>query len=407
MQQCHTQQEITPKCTHFGVCGGCTSQNIPYDQQLKNKEARVQSLLAPFLTEGVEVHPIVGCAIPWQYRNKMEFSFSSDKAGNRYLGLYIRESRGRVLNLTECHLVNSWFAESLKYVREWWSNSELASFHPYRNTGSLRTLTLRESMRTGDRMAILTVSGNPDYALNKDQIEQFVQAIRKIEPPHPNQRLSIFLRIQQAIKGSPTQFFEIHLYGSDHLREELHVDGQILHFRLSPSAFFQPNTLQAEILYSKGLSLLKIGPESVLYDLYCGTATLGISVAHRAKKVVGIELSPESIVDARENLKLNNINNMELFQGDVGKVLADMSMKNESLPDAVMVDPPRAGLDPKAIQYILALNAPQLLYISCNPATQAANLEILLREGYCLKVVQPIDQFPQTPHIENIVILTR
>lgn len=219
------------------------------------------------------------------------------------------------------------------------------------------------------------------------------------------------MRIQQIAKGRPTNFYEMLLYGPDHIRETLYlpVEGQPpqpLHFRISPSAFFQPNTAQAERLYERALKLADLTSDSLVYDLYCGTGTLGICAAKHVKQVVGIELSPESVLDARENLKENGLSNVVIRAGDVGQVLANLAQETKQHPDVVMVDPPRAGLDPKAIEHVLALQAPKLIYISCNPATQAANLDPLLKGGYRLQAVQPVDQFPQTVHVENIVVLT-
>ncbi len=287
----------------------------------------------------------------------------------------------------------------------------MEAYHLGRNTGALRTLTLREGQRTGDRMVMLTVSGNPQYSIQRKHLESFVSILREaIEPVGPDQQLSIFLRIQQIAKGSPTQFYEMVLYGPDHIREMLHLerlDGklQTLKFRISPTAFFQPNTLQAERLYSRAIQLTQAQKNARVYDLYCGTGTLGLCMASQVKEVIGIELSPESVIDARENIKLNHLSNVSIRQGDVGRMLS-LLLEDKQIPDVVMVDPPRAGLDARAIEHLLALKAPTLTYISCNPATQTSNLESLIKGGYQLKAVQPVDQFPQTIHVENILVLT-
>jgi 23S rRNA (uracil1939-C5)-methyltransferase len=259
---------------------------------------------------------------------------------------------------------------------------------------------------------MITVSGNPAYALQQRHIQSFVETLRQaIEPSSPDQKLSIFLRIQQIAKGHPTQFYEMLLYGPDHIREILHIEtaqneSHTLHFRISPTAFFQPNTRQAEKLYSRAIQLTQAPIGGVVYDLYCGTGTLGICMAKQAKKVIGIELSPESALDARENVKHNQLSHVSIHTGDVGHVLPTLLEKEDLQPDIVMVDPPRAGLDSRALQHLLAIKAPFITYISCNPATQAANLEVLVKGGYRLRAVQPVDQFPQTVHVENIAVLT-
>lgn len=403
---------IQPRCSHFGYCGGCRWQHTAYENQLRLKEQFIQTCFAPYIQETTKIYPIIACLPPWEYRNKMEFSFSSDRANNRYLGLIIQGSRGKVFNMQECYLTHSWFVDGVKAVFRWWTESGLDAYHPSKNTGSLRTLTMREGRRTGDRLIMLTVSGNPDFALNRKQLNDFCAVLSEaIGPKEDTQKLSIFLRIQQIAKGRPTNFYEMLLLGPDHIREELYIqdeEGQEsykLSFRISPTAFFQPNTEQAERLYSRALQLACIPKNAKVFDLYCGTGTLGICAARKAQSVIGIELTPESVLDAKENMKLNNLNNVEIISGDVGQTLQRLISEGRGQADVVMVDPPRAGLDRKAIQHILEIKAPTLVYISCNPATQGANLEELTKGGYQLESIQPVDQFPQTVHVENIAVL--
>lgn len=407
-----SKDRVTPRCQHFGFCGGCRWQQMAYEDQLKQKEAWIYSHLEPYLHSDVAWHSILPCLPPWQYRNKMELSFSSDKYGQRYLGLILYGTRGHVFQMQECHLFHPWMMDAVQAVSRWWADSDLDAYHSGSDKGSLRTLTVREGQRTGDRMVMLTVSGNPIYALNQKHLHQFISALQNaIETSLPDQKISIFLRIQQIAKGQPTQFFEMLLHGPDHIREVLHIETaegtlRTLQFQISPSAFFQPNTRQAEQLYSRAIQLTKPSPGAIVYDLYCGTGTLGICMAKQAKEVIGIELSPESALDARENVKLNHLSNVSIHTGDVGQLLPILLQEKQLRPDVVMVDPPRAGLDSKALKHLLDIKASQLTYISCNPATQAANLETLIKSGYHLKAVQPVDQFPQTVHVENIVVLT-
>ena len=403
-------ERIPPLCSHFGSCGGCRFQHIPYSVQLAHKAALVEKMFADLATPETKIFPIFGCADPWHYRNKMEYSFTSDRAGNQYLGMMLQGRSRHAFNLMECPLTADWFVQGVKSVREWWKTSELLAYHPAKNSGSLRTLTMREGRRTGDRLVMLTVSGNPEYALNKQQVEGFVAALRRaIEPPSPEQRLSIFLRIHQIHKGSPTQMYEMHLYGPEYFRETMHIKSssegalQQLSFQVSPTAFFQPNTLQAENLYSLALQQTRLHKEMVVYDLYCGTGTLGICLAQEVKQVIGIEISPEAVLDARTNIQLNQRENITLFAGAVHQVLN----KQQDLPkpDLVVVDPPRVGLDVETIALLVKLRPRQILYISCNPESQALNAKELLKQGYRLTSIQPIDQFPQTPHIENAIVM--
>lgn len=376
-----SKDRIKPRCKHYFECGGCSFQHLDYGAQLKLKQAKIDALFG--LSQ-----PIIGCDEPWHYRNKMEFSFSENKAKEKFLGLFIARSRGWVLNVHECHLTSVFFSKTLNDVRRWWQNTSLKAFHPPSSTGTLRTLTLREGLRTGEKMVILTV--NSDEAPSHGDLNRFKALF--------DEKTAVFLRIHQAIKGQPTQFFEMHLLGPAYIHEELYVNGQTYRFAVSPEAFFQPNTRQAEILYTKALDIANPQKDWTVYDLYCGTATLGILFASHVKQVTSVELSKYAVFDAKQNLELNKIKNLEVIQGDVGRVLGDLS----GAPDLVIVDPPRSGLGPQAIAHLKALRPPRILYISCNPQTQKDDIDAL---GYRLKTIQSVDQFPHTPHIENIALL--
>lgn len=398
-------ERIKPRCVHFGVCGGCRWQQISYKKQLQVKEEMLEKCF------NQPVGKIIPCEDHWHYRNKMEFTFSSDTKGKDYLGLIMDSSGGKVINLTECHLPNPWFIEVRQAVANWWDQNDVYAYNMHNNTGSLRTLTLREGQRTGDKMVILTVSGHPAYALKRQHLDRFCAFVKNSVKEG---NLTIFLRIHQAEPGVPTSFYEMHLFGPEHIREKLYVktdpglDPEEMTFLISPAAFFQPNTRQAEKLYSQALKMASYPKNDVVYDLYCGTGTLGICFAKRAKQVVGIEISPDAAYDARANAELNGVNNIEIITGSVPEKLKEI--RDEGLlppPDLVLVDPPRAGLDPQAIEQLIILNAPKILYVSCNPWTQAKNITDLEKAGYRLKALQPVDQFPHTVHVENIALLVK
>lgn len=395
-------QRITPRCSHFSVCGGCRFQHISYAQQLEVKENWINDLFK--IDANTPKFPIMPADSPWNYRNKMEFTFNQNKQGDRFLGLMM--AKGRVVDIQECHLVEEWFVHALSVVREWWSATTLAAYHPYKDTGSLRTLTLREGKSSGDRFVLLTVSGNPDYALHKSDLNTFVEKLKtSIAPTQPESRLGIGLRIHQSIKGQPTQFYDIPLYGQEFVRETLTVDSVSLDFQINPVSFFQPNPRQAEKLFSRAIELAEIGPDAVVYDLFSGTGTIGICVAPKAKQVIGIEFVPEAVYDARANAQANGLENITFLQGDVHTLLEEIIKTNRfPSPDVVFVDPPRAGLGDKAIETLLSILPPTILYISCNPKTQAEDIKKLSHK-YTITAIQPVDQFPQTPHVENIVSL--
>ena len=353
---------VEAKCRHFGVCGGCRTQNVSYDDQLEMKEELVRSLFPDH-----SIERIFGCEDHWQWRNKMEFSFSQNKAGDRFLGLMMRGKRGRVVTLEECHLTNPWFVEVLQEVYQWWEESGLDAYFPPADRGTLRTLMLREGVNTGQKMAVLTTSGEDvDFDLDLD---------------------SVIVRRQIAQKGVPTRFEQRVVRGNPYIEEQL----EDFRFRIYPSTFFQPNTVQSEVIYGK---IAEHVEGEVLLDLYCGTGSIGIFCSHLVKKVIGIEVVPGAL----ENVELNGISNMEVKIGDVEK---------EPFPEAdcVIVDPPRAGLGPKTIEKLIEGGFKKIIYVSCNPKSQARDIAKLT--GYEISLLQPIDQFPHTPHVENIAVLTK
>lgn len=384
----------TARCLHFGTCGGCRSQATPYEEQLKQKEDEIRAL---FVEKQQLLHPIIGSPSIWHYRNKMEFSFSQNKAGERFLGLMMRGKR-RVVDLQECYLTPPWVTDILHATRAWWQSTPLEAYFPPADRGSLRTLVVREGVRTGEKMVVLTLSGNPQFAPAQEHLNSFVEAVERCHPI-----TSIIIRKQILQKSTPTYFETLLIKGKDHIHEILFdLCEKPLLFNIGPDAFFQPNTLAAEVLYRRALTLVSLQKEDTVLDLYCGTGTLGLFASSLVKKVIGIELNTEAVANAHENIVRNSVSNMEVIQGDVKRVLSE-----NFKPTCVIVDPPRAGLDPHVIQSLVTLCPQKILYISCNPRTQKDNTQEFERNGYHIYAIQPVDQFPHTPHIENIVALQR
>ena len=367
-------------CRHFRVCGGCKFQHIPYEVQLQTKVKAIQECF------NKEPEPIIACDSPWRYRNKMEFSFSQSRAGDQFLGLM--KSRGRVENLEECYLTSEWFIETLSRVRQWWETEKITAYYPPTNSGVLRTLTLREGIRTGEKMAMLTVS---DESFD---ISSFLEAFPQVD--------ALILRKQFVQKKCPTRFESQVLRGEDHIHEILYdSDGSTYRFRIRGASFFQPNTRQAEKIYQKAIACAELTGSETVLDLYCGTGSLGIYASKHVKQVLGIEIVAEAVLDAKANLTLNNVTNMEILEGDVGELLEKIHLQ----PSVVFVDPPRAGLGSKTIEHLLRLKPQKIVYVSCNPISQAA--DCLALSGYKIVSLQPIDQFPHTPHVENIALLVQ
>ena len=381
-----SKNRIAARCAHAGVCGGCAFQELAYPTQLELKQTHIEKLFS------TKANAIIPCDPPFHHRNKMEYTFSQDKAGQRFLGLHRPQAKGRVVDIEKCELTGPWFSQTLKAVRQWWEETDLKAYHPHHNVGTLRTLTLREGKRTGKKMALLTLSSKARDSITKKQLEDFKNIF--------DDDTSVFLILHKAEKGYATQMFEMHLKGPDHLKEELHVSGRTLGCTISSLSFFQPNTFQAEKLYTHALSLIPQPLDGPILDLYAGAATLGMVFSPLTEQVISIEQNIYSSLDAEENIKHNQIKNITFIRGDVEDHLSDLPS-----PALAIIDPPRAGLGPKSCAELAALKPQKIIYISCNPETQSHDLQRL--QDYKLIQMQPVDQFPHTPHIENIAYLEK
>jgi 23S rRNA (uracil1939-C5)-methyltransferase len=344
---------------------------------------------------------------PFEYRNKMEFSFSQNRAMSNFLGLMIKGANRYVFNVTRCHLVKRWFSDVLNNVREWFEKEKIEPYRALDDVGLLRNLIIKEGINTNEKMVVLVIS-NKDK-LSDDQINSFIKTVKN--SIDDTSKLSIFLKTIIAKKGVPTTFEEKLLFGKDHILEKLNIkindQSFEYNFKISPDSFFQPNTLQAEKMFSIAMNHLNPKKNDIVYDLYSGTASIGIIISKLVKKVIAIELNKDAYKNAIDNIKNNNIDNLTMLNGDVGEVLKDLTSKNFEKADIVIVDPPRAGLDDNAIDNIKILNPKKILYISCNIKTQKLNIDTLKKFNYIPEIIYPIDQFAHTTHIENIIILKR
>ncbi len=394
-----SRNRVQPRCRHVGSCGGCSWQQLEYLAQLKVKQQIITELFSVFKDK---IQPITASPRIFNYRNKMEFTFSQDAKGRQFLGLIAINSRGKVLNVRQCTLCDGKTTKILEAVRQWWQSSGLKAYHPRSDQGTLRNLIVRYSKSTDAFLVMLTVSGNPDYGLSKNQINSFTNSIIAQFPLDTKNKISVFLRVQCLIKGKPTQFFEKHLYGPAELREMIKVCGKKFHCAISPSSFFQPNAFSCEPLLQHAIDLANPQTSDRVLDLYCGTAILGMVFSPFVREVVGIEENPYAVCDAELNIETNAIANMHVYRGDVTEILADLP----GAFDIILVDPPRAGLSMPAIEQIRKLSPKKIIYISCHPQAQKEDLDQLIGE-YHVSKIQPVDQFPHTPHIENILLLRR
>ncbi len=383
-----------PMCPNFGECGGCFMQTLPYEKQLALKEEHVRKLLMPVIrSKSCEFLPIQGSPKAYAYRNKMEFSFGDEyKGGPMVLGLHKKNSMFDLVSTTDCALVHEDVRLIMRTVLAWAKSTGYDFYHRMLQKGYFRHLLVRRAEKTGDILVdlITTTQVECDYTSLVESLCALPLVGRIAGILHTcNDTLA------DAIRDEGTEI----LYGEDSFTEELLG----LHFRISPFSFFQTNSLGAEVLYSTARSFVGETKDKVVFDLYSGTGTIGQLLAPVSKKVVGIELIEEAVVAARDNALRNGLSNCEFLAGDVLKMLDEVS----DTPDFIVLDPPREGVNPKALRKIIDYGVDSMLYISCKPTSLATDLVALQDAGYEVKRVQMVDMFPQTVHVETVILMSR
>jgi 23S rRNA (uracil-5-)-methyltransferase RumA len=398
-----SDKRVNPPCKFEKTCGGCQIQYLPYDEQVKLKKQHVIDCLeriGNFRDDNkIKVLDPLAAKDQFHYRNKMEFSFGYDQEMNFALGMHIPKRRYDILDIDDCLLTPKKLQKLVNIVREFVLAQNSDDFKPFQYScgqGSLRSLFIREGKNSGEIMVNLATSH-----LVSDQFEETLKPL--VEKLTQNGATSIYWTKVISKRGQKRQDISKLLAGQKHLTEFLTVQNQTLEFKILPSAFFQVNTTQAEVLYEKVLDYAKDLKAEVIFDLFCGTGTIGMFLAKEAKKVIGVELNEKSVKAAEENAALNNIDNVEFICGDAAKIAENLEKK----PDLIVVDPPRAGLGEKLIEIVVQYDCKHLIYVSCNPATMARDLKILKESGYKVKECQPVDMFPNTYHIENICFLSK
>lgn len=382
-------EDTEPKCPHFGACGGCSYQTMSYQNQLKVKEGHVKDLLDGVIKQPYEWEGILGSPLEWEYRNKMEFSFGDEyKDGPLALGMHKKNSMFDLVNVMECQIVSEDYRSILKETLAYFTEKGNHYYHKMNHKGSLRHLVVRRSITTGDLLINLVTTTQEEIDVNG-----YVETLLAL--PLEGKIVGILHTLNDGVgdvvKSDETKL----LYGQDYFYE--HILG--LQFKISPFSFFQTNSLGAEVLYDKARSYVGETKDKVIFDLYSGTGTIAQMLAPVAKKVVGVEIIEEAVEAAKINARLNNLTNCEFIAGDVLKVIDDIEEK----PDFIVLDPPREGIHPKAIQKITDTICPtRMVYISCKPTSLARDLEILQANGYKVERACCVDMFPQTGHIETI-----
>jgi 23S rRNA (uracil1939-C5)-methyltransferase len=395
---------VQPACEHFGVCGGCKWQHLPYSEQIKYKEKQVVDALTRIgKLELPEINPILGSGEVYFYRNKLEFTFSNrrwytreelDSAGDfknwNSLGFHVPGMFDKVVNINKCWLQTEPSNEIRNFLRKYAEEHELQFYDTRDSGGFLRNLIIRTST-TGEVMVILVF-------FREEEVNR-IALLTELGNEFPG-ITSLMYTINT--KGNDTLYDQeiIVFKGRDHIIEVM----EDLKFRIGPKSFFQTNTLQSLELYKIARSFAGLTGEELVYDLYTGTGTIANFVAGNAKKVIGIESVPEAIQDAWVNSKINGISNVDFFSGDIKDLLSSEFMDIHGRPDVVITDPPRVGMHESVVYTLMAAAPKRIVYVSCNPATQARDLEIL--SGlYKVAKVQAVDMFPHTHHVENVVML--
>ena len=391
------------ECAYFGKCGGCMYQGVPYQEQLKIKETQVKNLLAPVLLnagyeldeifEGVKESPR-----SLAYRNKMEFSFGDEvKDGPLSLGMHKRGSFHDIVTVDGCRIVDEDYSKILRGVLDFFTEHQVPFYHKMSHVGYLRHLLVRKAVKTGEILIDLVTTTQPiEGADIKELLSEMAATICALELE--GTVVGILHTENDSVADAVINERTELLYGQDHFDEELLG----LHFSISPFSFFQTNSLGAEVLYETAREYVAdAGNGKVVYDLYSGTGTIAQILAPVAKEVIGVEIIEEAVEAAKENAKRNHLENCEFLAGDVLKVLDDIEQK----PDCIVLDPPRDGIHPKALEKIISYGVEKMVYISCKPTSLARDLEVLLARGYEAERICCVDMFPQTTGIETVCLL--
>lgn len=413
-----------PRCEHFGVCGGCKWQNLPYEAQIKAKQEQVmQQLRRIGKVELPECMPILGSKKIWEYRNKLDYGCSNKqwltneqlKAGVPFapaIGFHITGAFDKIYPIHKCHLMDDVHNEMRNWLHEFALSNNLSFFDLREQHGLLRDMVIRNS-HSGEWMVIMQFGPSEPIANNKESVAEEIasesqfdkdSAVKLMEEMHVKfPQISSLMYVYNPKCNDTFGDLDVKTYyGTDHIFELM----EDLRFKVGPKSFYQTNTDQAYELYSVAREFAGLTGEEFVYDLYTGTGTIANFVARRAKKVIGIEYVPEAIEDAKINSQVNEIDNTLFYAGDMKDILTDEFIANHGRPDVIITDPPRAGMHPDVIQVILNASPDRIVYVSCNPATQARDLQ-LLDVQYRVVKVQPVDMFPHTPHVENVVLLAK
>ena len=382
------RQEVD--CITYKRCGGCNMRHIKYEETLEMKQNAVQSLVNKTLKNKIQVKPIIGMKNPLYYRNKAQYPIGINKNGEPVIGVFANRTH-EVIPMEKCLIQNPISEEIAKTVLEFIKKNKISVYNEKTIKGLFRHIVIKVGIKTNEVMCILVINGK--------QIPKESELVEILTKKYPNIKTivkNINTKNTNVILGKEN----INIYGNGYIEDKL---GEYT-FKISPLSFYQVNPIQAEKLYNIGVDAAKITKNDTVFDLYCGIGTISLFMAKYAKKVYGVEIVEQAIEDAKENAKINNVNNTEFIAGDTEIVLDDLINNKNIVPDIIMVDPPRKGLDNKSVDNILKIKPDRFVYISCNPATLVRDLA-KFEEIYEVRKIQPVDMFPFTGHVECCSVL--
>lgn len=385
-----SENRIVPDCATFKRCGGCNLRHIKYEKTLKMKQNAVQSLVNKTLKRKVKVLDTIGMECPLYYRNKAQYPVGMDKNNVPQIGVFANRTH-EIIPIQKCMIQDEKSQEIAKTIFDFWNKAGNSIYNEETRNGLLRHIVIKVGFKTQEVMCVLVINGK-NFPKEKELVEYVTSKYPEVKTIVKN----INMKNTNVILGVNN----INIFGDGYITDKL---GDYT-FKISPLSFYQVNPIQAEKLYNIGVDLAKINNDDIVFDLYCGIGTISLFMAKYAKKVYGIEIVEQAIENAKENSKLNGVDNVEFIAGDAEVVLDDLINNKCIIPDVVMVDPPRKGLDNRSIENILKIKPRRVVYISCNPASLMRDLA-KFEEFYDIGNIQPVDMFPYTSHTESISVL--
>lgn len=385
-----SDSRIKEDCVTYKRCGGCNLRHISYQKTLEIKQNSVQALVNKTLKNKIMVKNTVGMEDPYYYRNKAQFPVGIDKENKAYIGVFANRTH-TIIPIQKCYIQKEISQEIGNFICDFINENKISVYNEKSQKGLIRHIVIKVGIRTNEIMCILVINGK-EIPKEEELSQKLINKFSDIKTIVKN----INTKNTNVILGKEN----INIYGDGYITDIL---GDYT-FKISPLSFYQVNPVQAEKLYNIGVKAAGITKEDTVFDLYCGIGTISLFMSKYAKNVYGIEIVEQAIDDAKENCKINNITNSEFIVGDVEKVLADLIENKNIIPDIIMVDPPRKGLDNTTIENIMKIKPKKLIYISCNPATLIRDLA-KLEEEYNIKEITPVDMFPFTSHVECVCVL--